>query len=85
MARLVQGLRCVASQNFMVTRVAVPRNIFQHRCMHHGLSSTGSITPSLVKTVQVISLNSIRILFGISEMIIHPIEFRKMNVDIMYR
>lgn len=50
MARIVQGLRC------MVARVAGPRNIFQHRSMHYGLSTatTGGFTaPSLVKTVQV--------------------------------
>lgn len=61
MARLVQGLRCVVNQSFMVARVAGPRNIFQHRCMHHGLSSTGLIAPSLVKSVQVISIWSILI------------------------
>ncbi|XP_031622342.1 acyl carrier protein, mitochondrial isoform X1 [Contarinia nasturtii] len=54
MSRLVQGLRCVVNQSVMVARVAGPRNIFQHRCMHHGLSSTGLIAPSLVKSVQKI-------------------------------
>ncbi|XP_055318710.1 acyl carrier protein, mitochondrial isoform X2 [Sitodiplosis mosellana] len=58
MARLVQGLRCVVNQSFMVARVAGPRNIFQHRCMHHGLSSTGLIAPSLVKSVQVMKILS---------------------------
>ncbi|XP_031622350.1 acyl carrier protein, mitochondrial isoform X2 [Contarinia nasturtii] len=58
MSRLVQGLRCVVNQSVMVARVAGPRNIFQHRCMHHGLSSTGLIAPSLVKSVQVMKVLS---------------------------
>lgn len=55
MARIVQGLRCMVNQSFMAARVAGPRNIFQHRSMHYGLSSTtgGLIALSLVKTVQV--------------------------------
>lgn len=56
MARIVQGLRCMVNQSFMVARVAGPRNIFQQRSMHYGLSSAttgGLMAPSLVKTVQV--------------------------------
>lgn len=52
MARLVQGLRCVINQSFLVARVSGTRNIFQHRCMHHGISS-GLIAPALVQSVQV--------------------------------
>lgn len=58
MSRLVQGLRCVANRSVLAARMAGPRNIFQHRCMHHGLSSTGLIAPSLVKSVQVIPYES---------------------------
>lgn len=56
MARIVQGLRCMVNQSFMVARVAGPRNILQNRSMHYGLSSMatgGLMAPSLIKTVQV--------------------------------
>lgn len=56
MARIVQGLRCVVNQSFLIARVAGSRNILQHRCMHRGLSSAGLIAPSLVKSVQVFQI-----------------------------
>lgn len=52
MARLVQGLRCVVNQSFMITRMSGARNILQHRCMHHGISA-GLLAPSIVQSVQV--------------------------------